>query len=39
MAPPMSEQQQEVTSFKARTHHGSGQKETYNLKASKHKQN
>ncbi|CAM9367278.1 unnamed protein product, partial [Ectocarpus sp. 4 AP-2014] len=25
--------QQDVTSFKARTHHGSGQKETYDLKA------
>lgn len=31
---PEQQQQQEVTSFKARTHHGSGQKETYNLKAS-----
>lgn len=28
----MLDQQQEVTSFKTRTHHGSGQKETYNLK-------
>ncbi|CAM9397018.1 unnamed protein product [Hapterophycus canaliculatus] len=25
--------QQDVTSFKTRTHHGSGQKETYELKA------
>lgn len=25
--------QQEVTSFKTRTHHGSGKKETYDLKA------
>lgn len=31
------QQQEEVTSFKARTHHGSGQKETYNLKASTRK--
>lgn len=28
------QQQQEVTSFKTRTHHGSGKKETYNLKVS-----
>ena len=36
--PEQQQQQQEVTSFKARTHHGSGQKETYNLKASKRKE-